>query len=56
MRPQLIMAVVVEAFDGVRWSPEIGQFAKLAANEDEDEQRGWQTEELQRGLQGEGGA
>ena len=41
---------------GVRWSPETGQFAKLAAKEDEDEQRGWQTEELQRGLQGEGGA
>ncbi|MCO8146905.1 hypothetical protein NHN26_17045 [Rhodovulum tesquicola] len=40
----------------VRWSPETGQFAKLAAEEDEDEQRGWQTEELQRGLQGEGGA
>ncbi|WP_290443001.1 calcium-binding protein [Rhodovulum tesquicola] len=27
--------------DDVRWSPETGQFAKLAAEEDEDEQRGW---------------
>ena len=41
---------------GVRWSPASGQFAKPAANEDEDEQRGWQTEELQRRVQGEGGA
>ena len=41
---------------GMRWSPASGQFAKLAANEDEDEQRGWQTEELQRRVQGEGGA
>ncbi|WP_220033838.1 hypothetical protein, partial [Rhodobacter viridis] len=32
----------------LRWSPASGQFAKLAAKEDEDEQRGWQTEELQR--------
>ena len=43
-------------FDLSAGSPASGQFAKLAANEDEDEQRGWQTEELQRGLQGEGGA
>jgi len=39
----------------VRWSPKSGPTAKLATNDGEDEQRGWQTEELQRRVQGEGG-
>ena len=41
---------------GVRWSLKIGHFAKLAANDDEEEQRGWQTKDLRRRVQGEGGA
>ncbi|WP_226562679.1 hypothetical protein, partial [Salipiger thiooxidans] len=40
----------------VRWSPKTGHPAKLAANDDEEEQRGWQTKELRRRVQGEGGA
>lgn len=30
----------------LRWSPKTGHPAKLAANGDKDEQRGWQTKEL----------
>jgi len=41
---------------GLRWSPKTGHLAKLAANDDEEEQRGWQTKELRRRVQGEGGA
>ena len=37
------------------WSPRSGDGAKLAGNEDEDGERGWQTEEARRGVQSEGG-
>ena len=30
----------------LRWPPKLGQSAKLAVNDDKDEQHGWKTEEL----------
>ncbi|WP_210240326.1 hypothetical protein [Amaricoccus solimangrovi] len=55
-RDDPVLVKLLEAKVGLTWSPKTGHFAKLAANDDEEEQRGWQTKELRRRVQGEGGA